>query len=287
SPTQTTTYTITLTNALGEINSTTTITVTPAGSSPRIAAFTGSPVEIGEGEATTLTWNVDGADSVEITDLGTVASSGSAVVRPTVTRTYTLTAKNQYGTETAGVTIKVDPTARILTFTASPSQSQRPGDPVRLAWSTSGAQEVSISGIGAVTPTGQVDVTPTADTTYTLTVRGAKNTVTQSVLVKVNGQRPPTVVVNVADYFQTTLTDHVFDASGSIDPDGGQLTFQWTYVGTNAFRNVTFGSPNSASTTVKLTPNTGEYLIQLTVTSSRGVSVNKTIRVILRGPVPL
>lgn len=287
SPTQTTTYTITLTNALGEINSSTTITVNPAGSSPRIGAFTASPVEIGEGETTTLTWQVEGADSVEITDLGTVASSGSAVVRPTVTRTYTLTTKNQYGTETAGVTIKVEPTARILSFTASPSQSQRPGDPVRLAWSTSGALEVSISGIGAVTPNGQLDVTPTADTTYTLTVRGAKNTVTQTVLVKVNGQRPPTVVVNVADYFQTTLTDHVFDASGSIDPDGGQLTYQWTYIGTNTFRSVAFGSPNSATTTVKLTPNTGEYLINLTVTSSRGVSVTKTIRVILRGPVPL
>jgi len=287
SPTQTTTYTITLKNALGEINSSTTITVNPAGSSPRIATFTASPVEIGEGEATTLTWNVDGADTVEITDLGTVASSGSAVVRPTVTRTYTLTAKNEFGTETAGVTIKVDPAARILSFTASPSQSMRPGDPVRLSWSTSGGQEVSISGIGAVTGTGQLDVTPSADTTYTLTVRGARNTVTQSVLVKVSGARPPTVVINVAEYFQTTLTDHVFDASGSIDPDGGQLSYQWTYVGTNTFRNVTFGSPTSPTTTVKLTPNTGEYLIQLTVTSSRGVSVTKTIRVILRGPVPL
>jgi hypothetical protein len=287
SPAVTTTYTITLTNALGEINSTVTVTVNPAGSAPRVSAFTAAPIEIGEGESTTLTWQVDGADSVEITDLGTVASSGSAVVRPIETRTYTLTAKNQYGTETASITVKVQPSARILSFTASPSQSQRPGDPVRLSWSTSGAVEVSISGIGAVTATGQLDVTPASDTTYTLTARGAKNSVTQSVLVRVNGQRPPTVVVNVADYFQTTLTDHVFDASGSIDPDGGQLTFQWSYIGAVPARNVTFGSPNSASTTVKLTPNTGEYLINLTVTSSRGVSVTKTIRVILRGPVPL
>lgn len=285
SPRETTTYTITVTNQFGEVNSTVTVTVTPAGSSPKIGTFTSSPVEIGEGEAATLTWQVEGSESVEITDLGKVSGSGSAVVRPTETRTYTLTAKNQYGTETAGVTIKVLPVARVLSFTASPSQSQRPGDPIRLAWSTSGATEVSISGIGAVTPTGQLDVTPQADTTYTLTARGAKNTATQSITVRVSGLRAPTVILNVADYFQTTMQDHVFDASSSIDPDGGPLTFAWTWAKPLAFRSVTFGSPNSAATTVQLSPNSGEYLIQLTVTSSRGVSVTKLIRVLLRGAV--
>lgn len=286
SPKETTTYTITVANQTGETNSTVTVTVTPAGFAPTIGTFTSTLVEIGEGEGATLNWQVEGADSVEITDLGKVAASGSSIVRPTETRTYTLTAKNQYGTSTAGVTIKVQPTARVLSFTASPSQSFKPGDPVRLSWSTSGAVEVSISGIGAVTPTGQVDVTPQTDTIYTLTARGAKNTVTQSVTVKVSGQRPPNVVLNVAPYFTTQLTDHVFDASGSTDPDGGNLTFKWEYIGGSAPRNVTFGSPNSAGTTVKLTNNTGEYLIQLTVTSSRGVSVTKLIRVMLVTPEP-
>lgn len=285
SPKETTTYTITVTNQTGETNSTVTITV-DQGTSPKIGTFTSTLVEIGEGEAATLTWQVEGADSVEITDLGKVAPSGSAIVRPTETRTYTLTAKNKNGTSTAGVTIKVQPAARILSFTASPSQSFKPGDPVRLAWSTSGAVEVSISGIGAVTPTGQLDVTPQTDTVYTLTARGAKNTATQSITVKVSGQRPPNVVINVAPYFTTQLLDHVFDASGSTDPDGGALTYKWEYIGGNAPRNVTFGSPNAAATTVKLSPNTGEYLIQLTVTSSRGVSVTKLIRLMLVTPAP-
>ncbi len=285
SPTETTTYTITVTNQFGEVNATTTVTVTPAGSSPRIGTFTATPVDVGEGEPATLTWQVEGADSVEITGLGKVAGSGSAVVRPTETQTYTLTATNQYGTETAGVTIKVQPTSRILSFTASPSQSQKPGDPIRLAWTTSGATEVSISGIGAVTPTGQLDVTPQNDTTYTLTARGPNNTATQSITVRVSGNRGPTIILNVADYFQTTLLDHTFDASASIDPDGGALTYQWVWVSPLPFRSVTLGSPNSAATTVKLSPNSGEYLIQLTVTSSRGVSVTKLIRVLLRSAV--
>ena len=196
-----------------------------------------------------------------------------------------LTATNQYGTETASVTIKVSATARILSFTASPSQSQNPGDPIRLAWSTSGATEVSISGIGAVTPTGQLDVTPQGATTYTLTARGPANTATQSITVPVSGNRGPTIILNVADYFQTTLTDHTFDASASIDPDGGTLTYQWVWASPLPFRSVTLGSPNSAATTVKLSPNSGEYLINLTVTSSKGVSVTKLIRVLLRGAV--
>ncbi len=285
SPRETTTYTITVTNQFGEVNSTVTVTVTPAGSAPRIGTFTSSPVEVGEGEAATLTWQVEGAESVEITDLGKVAASGSAVVRPTETRTYTMTATNQYGTETAGVTIKVQATARVLSFTASPSQSQKPGDPIRLAWSTSGATEVSISGIGAVTPTGQLDVTPQSETTYTLTARGPNNSATQSVTVRVSGQRAPTVILNVADYFQTTMLDHVFDASASIDPDGGALTYQWVWASPLAFRSVTFGSPDASATTVKFSPNSGEYLIQLTVTSSRGVSITKLIRVLLRSAV--
>ncbi|MBE0657075.1 MAG: OmpA family protein [Bryobacteraceae bacterium] len=286
SPKETTTYTITVTNQTGETNSTVTVTVTPAGSAPTIGTFTSTLVDIGDGEGTTLTWQVEGADSVEITDLGKVAPSGSAIVRPTETRTYTLTATNQYGTSTAGVTITVQPTARVLSFTASPSQTVNPGDPVRLTWATSGAVEVSISGIGAVTPNGQLDVTPQADTTYTLTARGARNTATQSITVRVSGQRPPNVVLNIAPYFTTQLLDHVFDASGSTDPDGGALTFKWEYIGGNAPRNVTFGSPNSAATTVKLTQNTGEYLVQLTVTSSSGVSVTKLIRIMLVTPAP-
>lgn len=285
SPTATTTYTMTVTNQLGDVNSTVTVTVTPAGSAPKIGTFTSSPVEIGEGDSSTLTWQVEGADSVEITDLGKVSGSGSAIVRPTETRTYTMTATNQYGTQTASVTIKVSATARILSFTASPSQSQKPGDPIRLAWSTSGATEVSISGIGAVTPTGQLDVTPQGATTYTLTARGPANTATQSITVPVSGNRGPTIILNVADYFQTTLTDHTFDASASIDPDGGTLTYQWAWVSPLPFRSVTLGSPNSAATTVKLSPNSGEYLINLTVTSSKGVSVTKLIRVLLRGAV--
>jgi hypothetical protein len=261
------------------------VTVTPAGSAPKIGTFTSSPVEIGEGDSATLSWQVEGADSVEITDLGKVSGSGSAIVRPTETRTYTMTATNQYGTETASVTIKVSATARILSFTASPSQSQNPGDPIRLAWSTSGATEVSISGIGAVTPTGQLDVTPQGATTYTLTARGPANTATQSITVPVSGNRGPTIILNVADYFQTTLTDHTFDASASIDPDGGTLTYQWVWASPLPFRTVTFGSPNSAATTVKLSNNSGEYLINLTVTSSKGVSVTKLIRVLLRGAI--
>jgi hypothetical protein len=282
SPTQTTTYTMTATNSTGNVTATATITVTPAVLAPTVSLFTATPTTIGEGETATLTWQVNGATSVEITGLGTVSGSGSAPVNPTTTTTYTLTAKNAGGTTTASVAITVQPTARILSFTASPSQSPSAGSPVRLSWQTSGATEVSISGIGAVSPSGSADVTPQTDTTYTLTARGEKNTATQAITVKVTGNRPPTVVLNVPEYYQTTILNHTFDASASTDPDGGQLTFKWEYIGKVDVRPVVISNPTGARTDVTLSQLTGEYIFQLTVTSSKGVSVSKLIRIILR-----
>lgn len=285
SPTETTTYTITATNAFGSVSATATVTVT-APAAPRILSFTGSPLEIGEGESSRLSWEVTGATEVNITDIGDTTLRGNSNVTPAATKTYILVAKNPGGEATASVTITVAPNARIISFTATPPESAKPGDPVRLSWQTSGATEVTISGIGAVSANGSLDVNPTADTTYTLTARGPRNTATEQLFVKVNDptpppppNRPPTIIVNVPDSFDTLDREHILDASGSFDPDGDSLTYQWRQVGVNNQNNAAIITATSPTTRVQLQGIFGDYIFELTVTDSKGASSTKTIRI--------
>jgi hypothetical protein len=66
-----------------------------------------SPSTIPAGNTAILSWHVTGANTVVITGLGTVPSSGSAPVSPASTTTYTLTAINDFTTTTGSVTVTV------------------------------------------------------------------------------------------------------------------------------------------------------------------------------------
>jgi hypothetical protein len=77
---------------------------------PIITNFNASPATIDEGDTSTLTWAVTGATSVTITPgVGSVATTtGSYLVSPTETTTYTLTATNTAGSSTANVKVTVN-----------------------------------------------------------------------------------------------------------------------------------------------------------------------------------
>ncbi len=81
--------------------------------------------------------------------------------------------------------------ARIEKFTATP-QSIKPGQPVTLSWATENPVGVNIDpAIGKVRPRGAKTLSPSATTTYTLTVKGPKDqVVTQTVTVTVAGTVP-------------------------------------------------------------------------------------------------
>jgi hypothetical protein len=85
--------------------------------------------------------------------------------------------------------------ARIQKFTATP-ESIKPGGSVTLHWATENPASVNIDpGIGKVRPLGTKTLSPSATTTYTLTVHGPKDqVVTQTVTVTVAG----TVAANAA-----------------------------------------------------------------------------------------
>jgi hypothetical protein len=78
---------------------------------------------------------------------------------------------------------------RIVSFEAKPA-TVRAGQPVLLVWHTENPSGVAIEpGVGAVIPRGSHQVTPSATTTYTLTMKGGPS---RSVVVTVEGNAPST-----------------------------------------------------------------------------------------------
>ena len=119
SPSFTTTYTLTATNAYGSTYSSQVLTVTaapipyiPLYGSPPAAALYLSTSNIASGESSTLSWETSGATSIVIDNgvkslAGISGASGSVSVSPTSTTTYTLTATNSYGSSHASKVLTV------------------------------------------------------------------------------------------------------------------------------------------------------------------------------------
>ncbi|WP_243294485.1 glycoside hydrolase family protein [Geothrix mesophila] len=101
-PLSDTTYAITASNLGGTTVAQVSIPVTQK---PVIVSFTASPSDITKGRSSTLSWAVQGADSVTLN--GQAMDTGSIVVAPASTQTYTLVVNNNAGSNSAQVTVTV------------------------------------------------------------------------------------------------------------------------------------------------------------------------------------
>ena len=124
-----------------------------------------------------------------------VAANDSMVVFPTATTTYTLTAVGTGGPVTSQVTVTMGgiPPVTIDSFTADAS-SIPVGGSCTLSWATSNATSCTLddgSGPVAVAAADSMVVSPTTDTTYTLTAQGVGGPVTSQVTVTVTSTPPP------------------------------------------------------------------------------------------------
>ena len=174
SPTATTTYTLTATGPNGTVNQAVTVTVgAVAPGAPQIVRFEGSPLSIGPGGQTTLSWATNNATTVTITpNVGAVTANGSTTVSPSATTTYTLTATNSIGSVTAPVTITVSGNAvpQVVTFVANPSAISA-GQQTKLCWQVTNASNIAITpGVGTnLNANDCATVSPSTTTVYTLT----------------------------------------------------------------------------------------------------------------------
>ena len=236
-PAATTTYTLSASNAAGSVSKSVALTVGQAGP-PTINSFTADPATIVTGQTATLQWDITGATSISISPgIGPVSASGTRVVIPVTTTTYTLTATNSNGSVNAPATITV-PSATtskpVVTFTAS-SSNIAVGGASTLQWNVTGATSVSIDqGIGTVQATGTQPVSPTTTTAYTLTATNANGTVTASATITVGTTTGALPVITsfianpstIAPGQSSTLKFVIQGGatSASIAPDIGALT---------------------------------------------------------------
>jgi hypothetical protein len=155
-------------------------------SRPVIDSFAADSPTIPAGQSTTLRWSVRDATSTSIDQGIGVVTGNSVVVSPTDTTTYTLTATGAGGTSTASAKVTVARPPVIVSFTAQPV-SIPAGRSSTLSWIVGGATSLSIDqGVGDVTQKTSAIVSPTVDTTYTLSATGPGGTVTRSTSVSVH-----------------------------------------------------------------------------------------------------
>ena len=265
SPTRTTEYELTATNAVGSVMATAKVIVRP-----RIDSFTATPSTIAPGGSSTLRWSTTGAKNVSIDQgIGSVAVDGSRVVTPSSTTTYTLRASNNDGdSDTASVTVTVteDPEPRCDSFTASPANICSGGSST-LRWSTTDADSVSIDqGIGSVAVDGSRSVSPTT-TTYTLT---ATNTV---------GSDSCTATVTVVDPPAATIS-----ASRTTINEGQPFTLSWSSSNADSAsinQGINSVTPN-VSGSRSLRPSAGTHTYTITATKAPCLNATASVTVTVR-----
>lgn len=239
---------------------------------PTIVSFDASPLALTAGESSTLSWEVEGADSVVLQPLDdAVDATGTRAVSPDSTTTYTLVATNGRGTAEAEVTISVrqpDDPPLVARFMASPDEID-PGGQSVLVWDVAGADTIVVTpGIGVVAEAaGSRIVQPTATTTYTLVATNAHGSASENATV--------TVTTGGAD--GTPII-----ASFTADPEGIELgessTLAWSVSGADTI-TVSPGVGNvPAEGSADVTPaTTTTYTLRATNsagTSTRSVTVH-------------
>jgi peptidoglycan-associated lipoprotein len=71
------------------------------------ATLAASPDDLQQGQSARLTWNTENAQTISISEIGTVATHGSTTVRPQSSTTYVLTATGPGGSKDASARITV------------------------------------------------------------------------------------------------------------------------------------------------------------------------------------
>ncbi len=273
-PAASTTYTLTATNKFGTSTATAVLMVgggavspvSPSGSDaglPTITTFYASPSAVAPGSSAVLYWKAINATGAKISGLGVVAATGSAAVYPTSTTTYIIDAYNNTGGTASASTVVVVSGASapssgsggpsILSFTASPSTVAY-GASSTLTWSVLNATSVSISGVGTVSSTGSMIVTPAATSTLTLTAQNSSGSTYATTTITVSGSGPS---------FSATRPGVVsFNIIPTAINAGGNATISWNiYNATSIFIDNGIGAVGATGSTIVSPSHTTTYTL--------------------------
>jgi RHS repeat-associated protein/uncharacterized repeat protein (TIGR01451 family) len=225
-PEETTTYTITVTGPGGTASASVMVTVAYPHPTVSISA---DPATIRSGEPATLSWQSSHALHVVIDQgIGPVNPTGSIIVHPSETTTFTImaTGLNATVTDTATVTVIHPEPSAALSLTP---EEIPPGGFSTLSWHTEHAHSISIApDIGSVQALGSMTVSPERSTTYTLTATGHGGTASASAALIVTTPEPFVSLsaspATLRKGQSSTLSWQSFNgSSASIDPDVGEV----------------------------------------------------------------
>jgi|GEM_PF-3255855 hypothetical protein len=253
------------------------------GSVPTINSFTATPYVVPSGNNTTLAWSTSNATVVSVNaGLGEISQpiNGSLTLGPLYQNTtVVLTATNAYGmtTSTIFITIQQAASVAITSFTGnglSDEVSIANGGIVSVAWSTTGAQQVTFQigqqGVQSVALNGSTGAGPfTQDITLYLVAQGADGTIVTR-----------TINVTIASGNAPTITS--FTATPSSVESGGSSLLSWSISGATS-ATLKAGSyigidVDAASGTKGATGLTQTVIYTLTATNTYG-SVTQSVTV--------
>lgn len=229
-PSLTTEYTLTATKGSSEQSRSVTVQV---GEPPDIS-FTAAEITIGEGESTTLSWEVTGggATSVTLTSddglrVDALPKEGSYDTGPLGEDTsYTLTAENAFGSSAAAVHVQVGDGPTVNAFAADPAILPEGGGDVTLSWEVEGEGSLNVEissdngpDLGPVEPVGSETVTVTETTTFVLNATDDEGGRTAEVTVEVEVNSGEAPVIGF------------FEASPETIDEGDSTTLSWNVTG--------------------------------------------------------
>ena len=158
---------------------------------PATVTLDGSNSYDPNGDKITYQWRQTGGPAVSLSAPTSAITTFAAAAGNVYV--FTLTVRDPTGLQSvARVAITTSPNAppQILLFNASPSSVQT-GQITSLVWQVINADTVTISTVGSVALTGTLQISPTANTVYTITATKGNQSVTASTAVIVTRLRPP------------------------------------------------------------------------------------------------
>ena len=201
---------------------------------PVIELFIITPDSILERSTAVLHWEVTG-DNVQVLidqGIGEVGLVGNKNVSPSENTIYTISATNARGTVHKSVELKVTKKTepeieppKIITFAVTPDSILQ-GETAILHWDVTGenVQVIIDQGIGEVGKTGNQNIAPEVDATYTLTASNSAGSASLSTYLRVGTKNESKVNPPLLDFSVTPKTVEYGDpVSITWDSDGYQV----------------------------------------------------------------
>jgi hypothetical protein len=185
----------------------------------------------------------------------------------------------------AGIASATVPVAPVTATLNADSGKIACGQSATLKWSSTDAVDTSISGIGSASADGTRSVSPTHDTTYTLTAKGTGGESTKTVTVDVNAGPTATLALSQPEIRYHKIGDKVVEQDSA--------TLRWSASNANSATIDPFGNAGlNGSRTITANPNeTGvgpiyeDLQYTITATNACGGTTTKTATLHLVGSI--